>query len=143
LLSQLQARLNPKGFEIQDVLVRDISLPQVLSKAIEMKKEREQAVERQKAELERFRTEQLQKVALAEAERKAAEEESEKRIILAKARAFEIREINKAVASNPAYIQLQALEALKAMSKDPAAKIYFMDGSSTNPLPLLHMGDRQ
>jgi regulator of protease activity HflC (stomatin/prohibitin superfamily) len=143
LLTQLQARLNPKGFEIQDVLVRDISLPQVLSKAIEMKKEREQAVERQKAELERFRTEQLQKVALAEAERKAAEEESEKRIILAKARAFEIREINKAVASNPAYIQLQALEALKAMSKDPAAKIYFMDGSSTNPLPLLHMGDRQ
>ncbi len=142
LLSQLQARLNPKGFEIQDVLVRDISLPQVLSKAIEMKKEREQAVERQKAELERFRTEQLQKVALAEAERKAAEEESEKRIILAKARAFEIREINKAVASNPAYIQLQALEALKAMSKDPAAKIYFMDGSSNNPLPLLHMGDR-
>jgi regulator of protease activity HflC (stomatin/prohibitin superfamily) len=142
LLSQLQARLNAKGFEIQDVLVRDISLPQVLSKAIEMKKEREQAVERQKAELERFRTEQLQKVALAEAERKAAEEESEKRIILAKARAFEIREINKAVASNPAYIQLQALEALKAMSKDPAAKIYFMDGSSNNPLPLLHMGDR-
>jgi len=141
LLTQLQARLTPKGFEIQDVLVRDISLPSVLSKAIEMKKEREQAVERQKAELERFRTEQRQKVALAEAEREAAEQEAKKRVILAEARAFEIREINKATASNPAYVQLQALEALKEMSKDPAAKIYFMDGGSSNPLPLLHMGE--
>lgn len=142
LLSQLQLRLNPKGFEIQDVLVRDISLPTVLSKAIEMKKEREQAVERQKAELERFRTEQMQKVALAEAEREAAEQEAKKRVILAEARAFEIREINKATASNPVYVQLQALEALKAMSKDPAAKIYFMDGASSSPLPLLHMGEK-
>lgn len=142
LLSQLQLRLNQKGFEIQDVLVRDISLPTVLSKAIEMKKEREQAVERQKAELERFRTEQMQKVALAEAEREAAEQEAKKRVILAEARAFEIREINKATASNPVYVQLQALEALKAMSKDPAAKIYFMDGASSSPLPLLHMGEQ-
>ena len=52
------------------------------------------------------------------------------------------RNINKATASNPAYVQLQALEALKAMAKDPAAKIYFMDSNSKNPLPLLHMGDR-
>ena len=141
LLTQLQSRLASKGFEIQDVLVRDIALPQVLSKAIEQKKEREQAVERQKAELERFRTEQKQKVALAEAERQAAEQEAQKKKILADARAYEIREINKATASNPAYVQLQALEALKSMSKDPAAKIYFMDGSSSSPLPLLHMGE--
>jgi regulator of protease activity HflC (stomatin/prohibitin superfamily) len=141
LLTQLQSRLAPKGFEIQDVLVRDIALPQVLSKAIEQKKEREQAVERQKAELERFRTEQMQKVALAEAEREAAEQEAQKKKILADARAYEIREINKATASNPAYVQLQALEALKSMSKDPAAKIYFLDGNSSSPLPLLHMGE--
>ena len=142
LLAGLRDRLNPKGFEIQDVLVRDISLPTVLSQAIEQKKEREQAVERQKAELERFRTEQLQKVALADAERQAAEQEAEKRRVLADARAYEIREINKAIASNPAYIQLQSLEALKSMSKDPAAKIYFMDGNSSSPLPLMHMGEK-
>ena len=141
LLTKLRARLNPKGFEIQDVLVRDISLPTVLTKAIELKKEREQAVEREKAELRRFRTEQQQKVALAEAEREAAEQEAEKKKILADARAYEIREINKAIAKNPAYIQLQALEALKSMSKEPAAKIYFMDGNSSSPLPLLHMGE--
>lgn len=142
LLSTLQERLAPKGFMIQDVLIRDISLPPVLTKAIELKKEREQAVERQKAELERFTTEQLQKVALADAERQAAEQEAKKRRILADARAYEIREINKATASNPAYIQLQALEALKAMAKDPAAKLYFIDGKANQPLPLMHMGER-
>ena len=48
-----------------------------------------------------------------------------------------------ALQRNPAYIQLQSLEALKAISKDPASKMYFMDGSSTNPLPLMHLGDSQ
>ena len=143
LLRELQARLAPKGFEIQDVLVRDIALPTVLTTAIELKKEREQAVERQKAELERFRTEQQQKVALAVAERQAAEEEAARKQILADARAYEIREINEATASNPAYVQLQALEALKAMAKDPAAKIYFTDGAAPRPTPLLHMGEER
>jgi hypothetical protein len=48
-----------------------------------------------------------------------------------------------ALQRNPAYIQLQSLEALKAISKDPASKMYFMDGSSPNPLPLMHLGDSQ
>ncbi len=141
LHAELERYLGPKGIIVDAVLVRDINLPAVLTQAIEQKKEREQAVERQKAELERFRTEQLEKVALAQAERKAAEEEFKRRKILADARAYEINQINKAVARNPAYIQLQALEALKSMSKDPAAKIYFMDANSPQPLPLMHMGD--
>ncbi len=131
-----------KGIIIDTVLVRGINLPPVLTKAIEQKKEREQAVERQKAELERFRTEQQQQVAAAEASRRAAEEDSKKIKILADAKAYEISAINKAIASNPAYIQLQSLEALKKMAEDPAAKIYFMDSNSANPLPLLHMGER-
>ena len=143
LLIALQERLTSKGFNIQAVLIRDINLPEVLARAIEQKKEREQAVERQKAELERFRTEQLQQVAQAEAERKAAEEQAQMIKVLADAKAYEILAIQKAISTNPAYIQLQALEALKAMSKDPAAKIYFMDSNATQPLPLLHMGDRQ
>ena len=141
LLAALQERLVPKGIDVQAVLIRDINLPEVLARAIEQKKEREQAVERQKAELERFRTEQLQQVAKAQAERKAAEETAQKMRILADAKAYEIVEINKAAARNPAYIQLQSLEALKEMAKDPAAKLYFMDSNATSPLPLLHMGD--
>lgn len=133
--------LAPLGLEVAAVLVRDINLPPVLTKAIEQKKEREQAVERQKAELERFRTEQLQHVAEAEARQKAADLEAQQIVVLAKAKAEEIRLINSAIASNPAYIQLQSLEALKAISKDPASKIYFMDSNSPQPLPLMHMGD--
>ena len=141
LLDRLKAQLRPKGLLIQDVLVRDINLPTVLTKAIEQKKEREQAVQRQKAELDRFRMEQQQQVAAAEAKFQAAEEEAKQIRVLAKAKADEIRLINDAIAKNPAYIKLQSLEALKQISKDPAAKIYFMDSNSPQPLPLMHMGD--
>jgi len=54
-----------------------------------------------------------------------------------------LSKINDAIANNPAYIQLQSLEALKAISKDPASKIYFLDGSSPMPLPLMHLGETQ
>jgi len=141
LTEGLREFLAPKGIEVSAVLIRDISLPPFIVLAIEKKKEREQAVEQERAELERVRTELQQQVARAEAGREAAESEAARKRILADATAYEIEKINKAIANNAAYIQLQSLEALKAISKDPASKIYFMNGSSTNPLPLLHMGD--
>ena len=125
----LVAYLTPLGLEVKAVLIRDINLPPVLTTAIEQKKEREQAVERQQ-------------VAEAEAKRQSAEQEALQIRVLAEARADEIRLINDAIAKNPAYIQLQSLEALKSMSKDPAAKIYFMDSNSSQPLPLMHLGER-
>ena len=100
-------------------------------------------MEQERAELERVRTELQQGVAAAAARREAADQEAERIRILADAQAYEIEQINKAVANNPAYIQLQSLEALKAISKDPASKIYFLDGSSPQPLPLMHLGDLQ
>jgi len=141
LLKGLKGYLNEKGVDVSAVLIRDISLPPFITKAIESKKEREQEVEKQKAELERFRTEQQQKIAQAQAERAAAEEMAAQRLILADAQAYEIEKINTAIGKNPNYVKLQALEALKAMAKDPAAKIYFINGDSPNPLPLLHMGE--
>ena len=143
LLEGLADYVGPRGIIIDLVLVRGINLPPVLAKAIEQKKEREQAVEREKAELERFRTEQQQQVAAAMAKREAAEENANTVRILADAKAYEIAAINKAISKNPAYVQLQALEALKKIAEDPSAKIYFMDGNSTQPLPLLHMGEQQ
>ncbi|MEE9254379.1 MAG: prohibitin family protein [Pseudomonadales bacterium] len=141
LLEGLREFLEPKGVEVGAVLIRDISLPPFITKAIEAKKEREQEVEKQKAELERFRTEQQQLVASAAAERAAAEEEAERRRLIADVQAYEIERINTAIGNNPNYIRLQALEALRSISKDPATKIYFMDGSSPMPLPLMHMGE--
>jgi len=89
------------------------------------------------------RTQLQQQVARAAAGREAADQEAARKRVLADATAYEITKINDAIASNPAYIQLQSLEALKAISKDPASKIYFMDGSSPSPLPLMHIGDLQ
>ena len=141
LLGGLQEELAPKGLMIQALLIRDVNLPAMLSKAIEQKKEREQAVERQKAELERFKQEQQQQVAEATAKLEAARQEAMQIEVLAKAKAKEIKLINDAIARNPAYIKLQSLEALKAMAKDPAAKIYFLDSNSPQPLPLMNIGD--
>ncbi len=143
LTDGLRDYLEPKGIIVSAVLIRDITLPPFIVEAIEQKKEREQAVERERAELERVRTELQQQVARAEAGREAAEQEAARKKILADAQAYEITQINNAIARNPAYIQLQSLEALKAISKDPASKVYFMDGSSPSPLPLLHLGDPQ
>jgi len=140
LLEGLQDYLGNKGVNVGAVLIRDISLPPFIIKAIESKKEREQEVEKQKAELERFATEQQQKVALAKAENEAATEQANKKRVLADAQAYEIEKINQAIGSNPNYVKLMALEALKAISKDPASKIYFMNGDSPSPLPLMNIG---
>jgi regulator of protease activity HflC (stomatin/prohibitin superfamily) len=141
ILAGMQEYLTPKGVQVDAVLIRDISLPPFIAKAIEEKKEREQEVEKQKAELERFRTEQQQKIAQAQAERGAAEEEAAMRRVLADARSYEISSINKAIGDNPNYVKLQALQALEAISKDPAAKVYFLNSDSPMPLPLMHLGD--
>jgi len=141
LLAGLRSYLDPKGIEVQAVLLRDITLPKFITQAIEAKKEREQAVEKQKAELERFRTEQQQRIAAAQAERQAAEEQAARRRLLADAQAYEIQKINEAVAGNPVYVQLQGLEALKAIAEDPSAKIYFLNGDSPSPMPLMHIGE--
>lgn len=141
LTDGLRDYLAPHGIIVSAVLIRDITLPPFIVAAIEQKKEREQAVERERAELERVRTELQQEVARAKAGHDAAVEEAARKRILADATAYEITQINNAIANNPAYIQLQSLEALKAISKDPASKLYFMDGSSPTPLPLMHLGD--
>jgi regulator of protease activity HflC (stomatin/prohibitin superfamily) len=137
----LQAYLQDKGIQVQAVLIRDITLPTFIIRAIESKKEREQEVEKQRAELERYRTEQQQLVAMARAQREAAEQEAIQRRLLADAQAYEIEQINKAISNNPAYVQLQSLEALKSISKDPSSKIYFLNGDSPQPLPLMNMGE--
>ncbi|MFP6655484.1 MAG: prohibitin family protein, partial [Myxococcota bacterium] len=96
LSDELFAYVGPKGIIIDSVLLRNINLPPVLAEAIGRKKEREQEVERQRAELERVKLEQEQEVALAEATRRAAEEQAKTIRILADAKAYEIAAINTA-----------------------------------------------
>jgi regulator of protease activity HflC (stomatin/prohibitin superfamily) len=141
LEASLAEYLEPKGIKIDAVLIRDIRLPASLREQIEAKKAAEQQAEREKAELERRRTQAQQVVVQAEAQRQAAEQEAEQRRLLADAQAYEIRTITEAIANSPAYLQLQALDALKAIAQDPAAKMYFLDGNSPMPLPLMNIGE--
>lgn len=143
LLSELGEYCAPKGLQIQEILIRKVDLPAVIREAVERKKRRQQQAEEQKAELERFSVEQEQKLAQAAAERRAAEEEAKKIRLMADAEAYRIQKINESVASNPAYIQLQAIEALKVISENPASQVYFLNGESPSPLPLMHMGKTQ
>lgn len=140
LQTALQDRVGQYAI-IDRVLVRKVSLPPHIEEAIKNKKVREQKAEEQKAELERFKTEQEQLVASASAERAAAEEAAKKKMVLADADAYEIEKVGQMLAKSPGFIQLKALEALGQIAKDPAAKLYFIDGNSTTPLPLMHLGD--
>lgn len=141
LKEELSTYCKPKGIEIQAILLRDMQLPEVVKTSVNAKKQREQLAIQQQAELARFTVEAQQKVATAEAEKAAATFEADKVKIAADAEAYKIKTINEAASSNPVYVQLQALKTLEAMSKDPAAKLYFMDGQGKSPLPLLHLGD--
>ena len=143
LFTKLTEKLNPKGMLVQEILLRDIVLPDTIRIGVEEKKKREQEAEKQKAELRRFETEQQQKVASAEAELGAAQKQAEQKRVLADAQAYEIMKINEAIAKNPAYIQLQALKTLESISKDKAAKIYFLNGDSPTPLPLMHIDENK
>jgi regulator of protease activity HflC (stomatin/prohibitin superfamily) len=140
IFSELQMFLEPKGIEVQAVLLRDIRLPTAILQNVERKKQAEQEVEREKAELARSEIESQRQVVTARAMKEASELEAQRRRLIAEAQAFEIEQINRAIANNPAYIQLEALKALQAISKDPAAKMYFLNGDSPMPLPLMHMG---
>ncbi|TNE91302.1 SPFH domain-containing protein [Porticoccus sp.] len=102
--------LAPKGLQIETILIRDVQLPEVIRTAITETKKREQEVLKQQAELERFATEQDQKVKQAESELKAAKLEAQKIKELADAEAYKINVINKTLAQSPNYIELKRVE---------------------------------
>jgi regulator of protease activity HflC (stomatin/prohibitin superfamily) len=139
LQERLQAKVGDYAI-ISSVLVRNVNLPDHIKDAIKNKKVREQQVEEQKAELKRYETEQQQKIAEAIANRKAAEERAQEIRTLADAEAYEIEQINAALADSPAFIRLRALETLIRVSENPATQIYFLNGDSPDPLPLMHIG---
>ena len=102
--------LAPKGLQIETVLIRDVELPAVIRTAITETKRREQEVLKQQAELQRFATEQDQKVKQAESELKAARLEAQRIKELADAEAYKINVINKTLAESPNYIELKRVE---------------------------------
>lgn len=110
LQTGLSDYLTRHGLRIDSVLIRDVTLPKVIRDAIELTKTREQQVLAQRAELERFATEQDQKVKVAESEFEAAQMEAKKIRELADANAYQIEVLNKQLARSPNYIELKRVE---------------------------------
>jgi regulator of protease activity HflC (stomatin/prohibitin superfamily) len=133
--------LLPMGIVVSEVLVRDIQLPKIIIDAVNASKLREQATISQQFELDRFKVEQKQKVEQATAEKDAATQAALRMRIEADAEAYKIGVLNSAAAASPVYVQLKALETLNELSKNPAHKIFFIDGKGQFPVPLLHMND--
>lgn len=102
--------LAPKGIEVEAILIRDVVLPAVIRDSITETKKREQEVLKQQAELERFATEQDQKVKQAESELRAAKLEAQKIKELADAEAYKIDVINRTLSKSPNYIELKRVE---------------------------------
>jgi len=104
-LATLQDKLGPLGFDVTEVLVRNVSLPELITNAIATKKQREQEVEEQKAKLAKQKLIAQEAVQLATADRDAAVLEAEAVEIRAAAEATKIGLVQTQLAKSPAFIE--------------------------------------
>lgn len=110
ITDRMSELLAHRGFEVEAVLMKNISLPAGLARAVEEKLEAEQMAQRMEFLLDR---EQL------EAQRKIIEAEG-------------IRDAQKIISEglNQNIIQWQSIEAFKALSNSPNTKVILTDGQS-------------
>mmetsp|Transcript_22064 Transcript_22064/g.33535 ORF Transcript_22064/g.33535 Transcript_22064/m.33535 type:complete len:295 (+) Transcript_22064:95-979(+) len=122
LRKQLKEKLEPRGIIVEDVLLKDIKLPALLSKAIEMKAQAEQDAARMEFVLQKERQ---------EAERKAIEAQG-------------IADFQKIVSEgiSPQLLQWKGIEATEKFADSPNSKI-IMIGNDSGGLPVLFSGDTQ
>ncbi len=107
---QMQGILEERGFEIENVLLKSIVLPQGLTQAIENKLEAEQSAEQMTFELQR------------------EELEAKRRIIEAQG----IRDAQKIIESglSDKIIQWQSIDAFKSLANSPGSKLIITDGNA-------------
>lgn len=116
LKSELTTKLSPKGIIIEDVLLKDIKLPDELSKAIELKAQAEQDAARMEFVLEKERQ---------EAERKAIE---------AKGIADFQRIVSEGISAQ--LLQWKGVEATEKFANSPNTKIVII-GNDSGGLPVI------
>lgn len=110
ITTQMSGLLNPRGFEIEAVLLKNIQLPANLYRAVEEKLEAEQHAQRMEFLLQREKL---------EAQRKMIEAQG-------------VRDAQKIIAeglSRPV-IEWQSIEAFKELAKSSNAKILITDGKT-------------
>jgi len=108
--AKMQEILQPRGFEIENVLLKSIQLPQGLTRAIEEKLAAEQNAERMTFELQR------------------EELEAKRRIIEAQG----IRDAQQIIESglSDRIIQWQSIEAFKNLASAPGTRLIITDGNA-------------
>ncbi len=108
--TQMMSVLEPRGFDVENVLLKSIRLPQDLARSIEEKLEAEQRSEQMRFVLDRERQ---------EAERRTIE-------------ATGIRDSWAIIAQglSPAIISYQSIEAFRELARSPNAKVIVTDGKT-------------
>ena len=124
--------LGPRGFVIEAVLLKSITLPPGLSKAIEMKLESEQDAlrmefikqqEEREAERQLIRAEGRRNAQIIDAEGKA-------RVIEIEAEANRLANEKLTESLTPSVLKMKQIEAMLELAKSPNTKTMFMDGSN-------------
>ncbi len=110
IAEQMARILQPRGFDIEAVLLKNIQLPEGLARAVEEKLEAEQDAQRMEFLLEREKR---------EAQRKLIEAQG-------------IRDAQKVLSEglNQNVIEWQTIEAFRELAKSPNAKVIVTDGQS-------------
>jgi len=150
--------LQSKGILIEKLLIRDITLPSIITDAVLRKKEAAQSAEKAKEELKRFKVDQERKEAQAEAEKiaeiiqadkkkevlliqanaelEAARIEAEATLVRAEAEAAAKKVIIETLTLE-GYIKLESMKMLKDFQN--GNHVIIMDPNSTSPLPFLNL----
>ena len=110
IAEQMSKVLAQRGFEIEAVLLKNISLPAGLARAVEDKLEAEQVAQRMEFLLDREKLEAQRKIIEAQGIRDAQ------------------KIISEGLSTN--IIQWQSIEAFRELAKSPNAKILITDGNA-------------
>jgi regulator of protease activity HflC (stomatin/prohibitin superfamily) len=116
ILNSLVAQLKPRGIEIEQVLLRDIQLPQALKESIELKQQAEQ-----------------ESLAMSFKLQKEKQEAERKRIEAQGIRDFQ-QTVSQGISSQ--LLEWKGIEATTMLANSPNTKIVVI-GNSKNGLPLI------
>jgi prohibitin 1 len=121
ILSDLQAEVQPRGIAIENVLLRDLQLPDTLKQAIEAKQQAQQEAQRMEFVLQRERQ---------EAERKRVEAQG-------------IKDFQNVVTEgiSDKLLEWKGIEATVELARSPNAKLVVIGNPKTG-LPMIFSGER-
>lgn len=137
----MNERLSMKGFNIEAVLLKSITLPKGLTASIEQKLEAEQDALRMQFILDQQRREAERQVIAAEAKKQTAVIDAEARAEVIRIEADAQNKANELLTASltPNVLKLKQIEAMMALATSPNAKTLFMDGKN----PFINMLDQK